>query len=305
MCGSGCAFDAQDRVTREARCGSGCALEAQDFVTREWRKTSKRLSRNNIITTGRQNNNSALHYLYWSGEVNAHYVSILVNAKVEVNCRNVDFIWVISLSLPSMKTQKLFVFIIFFRASPQICDRFAALDEATRLADKLLTCSLDSSRLGFKRCAFAFLVACHKSDAFAAVVRKSRALDIIRTLVATRCEVVISDSEHLQELRPVLLLGLAVCTLDDKLLRSVPAMTISALHSTCAVGKKNWAVCGVGKNKHREKNQKARIAAIDQAAKTRCPTSNKQAYVRRVGNYYYICEGGCHSLLAQCCDLDR
>ena len=40
MCGSGCAFDAQDRVTREARCGSsGCALEAQDFVTREWRKT--------------------------------------------------------------------------------------------------------------------------------------------------------------------------------------------------------------------------------------------------------------------------
>ena len=29
----------------------------------------------------------------------------------------------------------------------------------------------------------------------------------------------------------------------------------------------------------REKDQKARIAAIDQAAKTRCPTSNKQAYV--------------------------
>lgn len=39
MCGSGCAFDAQDRVTREGRCGSGCALEAQDFVTREWGKT--------------------------------------------------------------------------------------------------------------------------------------------------------------------------------------------------------------------------------------------------------------------------
>ena len=32
--------------------------------------------------------NSALHYLCRSGEANAHYVSILVDAKVEVNCRN-------------------------------------------------------------------------------------------------------------------------------------------------------------------------------------------------------------------------
>jgi hypothetical protein len=57
-------------------------------LSQKWRKTSKRLSRNNIITTGRQNNNSALHYLCRSGEANAHYVSILVDAKVEVNCRN-------------------------------------------------------------------------------------------------------------------------------------------------------------------------------------------------------------------------